>query len=80
MKHQLNNLLLWFVSAQLLSWCTFCGHPKVRPLKVGRFPVFISLKKKGILNYDFGYYDNLVTIAMRYVADAYCPKEALPQI
>ena len=45
-KHQPNNLLLWFglyhvVSAQLLSWSTFCGHPKVLPLKVGRFPILI---------------------------------------
>ena len=38
------------------------------------------VKKKDILRYHFDYYDNLVTIAMRYLVDAYCPKEALSQI
>ena len=37
-------------------------------------------KTKELLTYYCGYHGNLVTIATRYVADAYCPKEPLCQI
>ena len=36
----------------------------------------IGLKTKELLTYYCGYHGNLVTIAMRYVADSYCPKES----
>ena len=36
----------------------------------------VSLKRKELLTYHCGCHGNLVTIAVRYVADAYCPKEA----
>ena len=35
----------------------------------------IQLKTKELLTYCCGCHGNLVTIATRYVADAYCPKE-----
>ena len=35
----------------------------------------IQLKTKELLTYFCGYHGNLVTIATRYVADAYCPKK-----
>ena len=35
---------------------------------------------KELLTYLCGYYGNLVIIAGRYVADAYCPREAPCQI
>ena len=40
----------------------------------------IQLKTKELLTYFRSYHGNLVTIAMRHVADAYCPKEAPCQI
>ena len=40
----------------------------------------IQLETKELLTYFCGYHGNLVTIATRYVADAYCPKEAPCQI
>ena len=40
----------------------------------------IQLKTKELLTYFCGYRCNLVTIATKYVADAYCPKEAPCQI
>ena len=40
----------------------------------------IKLKTKELLTYLCGYHGNLVIIATRYVADAYCPKEAPRQI
>ena len=40
----------------------------------------IRLKTKELLTYYCGYHVNLVTIATRYVADAYCPKEPPYQI
>ena len=39
----------------------------------------IQLKIKELLTYHCGCHGNLVTIAMRYVADAYRPKEPLYQ-
>ena len=36
----------------------------------------IRLKTKELLTYQCGCHSNLVTIAMRYVLDAYHPKEA----
>ena len=35
----------------------------------------IGLKTKELLTYHFGCHSNLVTIATRYVADAYHPKK-----
>ena len=35
----------------------------------------IGLKTKELLTYHYGCHGNLVIIATRYVADAYCPKE-----
>ena len=35
----------------------------------------IRLKTKELLTYYCGCHGNLVTIATRYAADAYCPKE-----
>ena len=35
----------------------------------------IRLKTKELLTYYCGCHGNLVIIAMRYMADAYCPKE-----
>ena len=40
----------------------------------------IQLKTNELLTYYGGCHGNLVTIAMRFVADAYCPKEAPYQI
>ena len=40
----------------------------------------IQLKTKEVFTYLYGYHGNLVTLATRYVADAYFPKEALCQI
>ena len=40
----------------------------------------IRLKTKELLTYDCGCHGNVVTIATRYVADAYCPKEPPCQI
>ena len=40
----------------------------------------IGLKTNESLTYHCGCHGNLVTIATRYVADAYCPKEAPCQI
>ena len=40
----------------------------------------IGLKTNELLTYHCGCHDNLVTIARRYVTDAYCPKEASCQI
>ena len=35
----------------------------------------ICLKTSKLLTYHYGCHRNLVTIATRYVADAYCPKK-----
>ena len=40
----------------------------------------MQLKTKELLTYFCGYRGNLVAIATKYVADAYCPKEAPCQI
>ena len=40
----------------------------------------IGLTTKELLTYYCGCHGNLVTIATRYVADAYCPKEPPYQI
>ena len=40
----------------------------------------IQLKTKELLTYYCGCHGNLVTIATRYVADAYCPKKPPYQI
>ena len=40
----------------------------------------IWLKTKELLTYHYGCHGNLGTIATRYVADAYCPKEPPYQI
>ena len=40
----------------------------------------IRPKTKELLTYYGGFHGNLVTIATRYVADAYCPKEPPYQI
>ena len=40
----------------------------------------IRLKTKELVTYYRGCHGNLVTIATRYVADAYCPKEPPYQI
>ena len=40
----------------------------------------IRLKTNELLMFYFGCYGNLVTIAMRYMADAYCPNESPYQI
>ena len=40
----------------------------------------IQLKTKEISRFHCGCYDNYVTIAMRYWADAYCLKESPYQI
>ena len=40
----------------------------------------IQLKTKELLTYFGSYHGNLITIATRHVADAYCPKEAPCQI
>ena len=40
----------------------------------------IRLKTKELLTYYCGRHGNLGTIAMRYVADAYCPNEPSYQI
>ena len=40
----------------------------------------IQLETEELLTYFCGYHGNLVTIATRYVVDAYCPKEAPYQI
>ena len=40
----------------------------------------IRAKTKGLLTYYCGCHGNLVTIATRYVADAYCLKESPYQI
>ena len=40
----------------------------------------IQLKAMELLTYHCGCLDNLVTMATRYVADAYCPKEPPYQI
>ena len=40
----------------------------------------IGLKTNELLTYHCGCHDNLVTIATRSVADAYCPKQAVCQI
>ena len=40
----------------------------------------IQLKTKELLTYHCGCLGNLVTMANRYVADAYCPKEPPYQI
>ena len=40
----------------------------------------IWLKKKELLTYHYGCHSNLVTIARRYVADAYYPKKGPYQI
>ena len=37
----------------------------------------IRLKTNELLTFHCGYHGNLVTTATRYVANAYCPKEAL---
>ena len=37
----------------------------------------MQLQTKELVPYYCGCHGNLVTIAMRYVADAYCPKEPL---
>ena len=37
-------------------------------------------KDKGVIKVSFGYHDNHVTIAMRYMADAYHPEEPPYQI
>ena len=42
--------------------------------------ISIGRKTKEFLTYHCGCHGNLVTIATRYVADAYCPKEAQCQI
>ena len=39
--------------------------------------ISIGLKAKEVLWHHCSYHGNLVTIATRYVANAYCPKEAL---
>ena len=39
----------------------------------------IGLKTKELLTYYCGCHGNLVTIAMRYVADAYCPYQIWTQ-
>ena len=38
------------------------------------------LKTNKLLSYHYGCHSNLVTIATRYVANVYCPKEALYQM
>ena len=40
----------------------------------------IGLKTNELLTYHCGCHGNSVTIATRYVANAYCPKEAVCQI
>ena len=40
----------------------------------------IQLKTKEIFRFHCGCYDNYITIAMRYLADAYCLKESPYQI
>ena len=40
----------------------------------------IWLKTNKLLSYHYGYHSNLVTIAARYVADAYHPKKGSYQI
>ena len=40
----------------------------------------IQLKTKELLRFHFGCHGNSVTIALRYVADVYCPKEHPCQI
>ena len=37
----------------------------------------IGLKTKELLRHHCSYHGNLVTMATRYVANVYCPKEAL---
>ena len=39
--------------------------------------ISIGLRTKELLRHYCRYHGNLVTIATRYVANAYCPKEAL---
>ena len=39
-----------------------------------------TTKTKELVTYYSGCHDNLVTMATRYVADAYCPKEPPYQI
>ena len=70
-KHQPNNSLLWFVSLS----CSFCESADKLVLSVVILKCFIqswqvsNFHMKDFLRYHFGYYNNLVTIAMRYVAD-----------
>ena len=40
----------------------------------------IRSKTKELVTYYYGCHGNLVTIATRYVADAFCPKESPYQI
>ena len=39
--------------------------------------ISIGLKTKELLRHHCSYHGNLITITTRYVANAYCPKEAL---
>ena len=39
--------------------------------------ISIGLKTKELLRHHCSYHGNLVIIATKYVANAYCPKEAL---
>ena len=39
--------------------------------------ISIRVKTKELLRHHCSYHGNLVTISIRYVANAYCPKEVL---
>ena len=72
---------VWYgASLGLLSCNIFCGPTGVFLSKSGRFTVSIWLEKKDFLRYHFGYHDNLVTMAMRYVTNVCCLQKDLPQI
>ena len=67
------------ISAPIYQKSRGCGLQNCHPFLGVATRCGLNMKKE-LLTYHFGCHSNLVTIAMRYMADAYHPKKASCQI